>query len=284
MKRSRIGFATSERWANLTTDDRLAVQALEARDAQVIPVVWDRAGVPDVDVLVIRSIWDYHQRPRELLDWLATLVQAGLPVWNPTPVLCWNLNKRYLRQLERAGISVVETAWIETDPPSLAQLLEQHRWDDVVVKPAVSASAWRTFRSHRGRAVQDEPAYREALEGGLVMVQPFAPQIVDEGEWSLVYLGGRFSHALLKRPRPGGFLVQAENGGTAEPATPTAGMRRDAERALGAAPGPVLYARVDGIRDGDRLVLMELELLEPALFFELGPDSAPRFANALLGL
>jgi hypothetical protein len=114
------------------------------------------------------------------------------------------------------------------------------------------------------------------------MVQPFLPEIVTEGEWSLLFIAGIFSHAVLKRPADGNFLVQSEFGGTSVPATPPPRLVDDAALALGSAPGRSLYARVDGVRRGDRLILLELELLEPDLFFRFGPGSAERFAEALL--
>ena len=110
----------------------------------------------------------------------------------------------------------------------------------------------------------------------------FLPEIATEGEWSLIFLGGVFSHAVLKRPAADGFLVQREHGGTSVPADPPPRLVDDAALALGAAPGRTLYARVDGVRRGDRLVLLELELLEPDLFFRFGPAAPERFAEVLL--
>lgn len=279
----QIGFVTAEHCPEITPDDRIAAAALEARGARVVPVVWSRTPRPPVDLLVVRSAWDYHKRWREFEAWLSELETTGLPVYNAVPVLRWNMDKRYLRVLELAGVPVAATAWLESEAPPLAQVLEERGWDDVVVKPAVSASGWRTFRSNRSRAREDEAAYRLALSDGTVMVQPFVPQVEREGEWSLVYIGGRYTHAALKQPAGGGFLVQPEHGGTAEAAIPTSFMLRDAERALAAAPGPALYARVDGVREGRRFVLLELELLEPHLFFEFRPQAAVEFAEAVLG-
>jgi glutathione synthase/RimK-type ligase-like ATP-grasp enzyme len=282
MGRPRIGFVTAEHCPELTSDDRLAAEALEARGASVTAVVWSRQPRPPVDALVVRSAWDYHQRAGEFAQWLADLEREDVKVWNPVPVLRWNMDKRYLRDLEQAGIPAAATEWVEPDSPPLAELLQSCDWDDVVVKPAISASGWRTFRSNRARAGADEAAFREALTGGLVLVQPFVPQIAHEGEWSLIYLGGRFSHAALKQPSPGGFLVQPQHGGSIEPAIPTATMVQAAERARAAAPGSTLYARVDGARQGRHLILMELELLEPQLFFEFRPQAAQEFAEVLL--
>lgn len=279
----QIGFVTAEQCADLTPDDRIAADALAARGVRVVPVVWSRSPRPPVDALVVRATWDYHTRPAEFTAWLAELERSGMPVHNPVPVLRWNMDKHYLRELEQEGVAVAATAWVEDESIPLEELLEQRGWDDVVVKPAVSCNGWRTFRSHRARAREDEAAFQLARSAGAVMVQPFVPMIAREGEWSLIYIRGRYSHAALKQPRDGGFMVQPEHGGRSEAAIPMSCMLQDAERILAAAPGPTLYARVDGVRQGRHLILMELELLEPHLFFELRPQAAAEFADALLG-
>ena len=278
-----IGFVTAEPCPDLTPDDQIAADALAARGVQVVPVVWSRSPRPPVDALVVRSTWDYHRRPAEFAAWLAELEQSGLPVHNPVPVLRWNMNKRYLRELEQKGLAVTATAWVEHEPVRLEELLQERGWDDVVVKPAVSCNGWRTFRSNRARAAEDEAAFQLAKSAGAVMVQPFVSMIANEGEWSLIYIRGRYSHAALKQPRDGGFMVQPDHGGRSEAAIPTSCMLEDAERILATAPGPTLYARVDGVRNGRRFILMELELLEPHLFFALRPQAAREFAEGLLG-
>jgi len=279
----RIGFATSAPWAGLTDDDQLAAAALVSRGATVVPVVWDDDAKPEIDLLVVRSTWGYQLRVLQFAHWLHGLDELNIPVWNPPSVLRWNLNKIYLRDLEAAGVAIAPTEWIGGKVPHLANLLEEKGWDAAVVKPVISASGYRTFRTTRATAHADGDKYHETLSLGTAMVQPFLPEIETEGEWSLVFIAGVFSHAVLKRPPAGGFLVQSEFGGSSTPATPPPRLVDDAALALGSAPGRALYARVDGVRRGDRLILLELELLEPDLFFRMAPGSDQRFAEALLG-
>ena len=278
----RIGFATTAQWG-ITSDDRLAAEALESRGASVAPVSWNEPVPAGLDLLVVRSTWGYQHRIPEFARWLLDLDQLGIPVWNPPHVLRWNVVKDYLRDLERAGIAITPTEWIEGKAPSLASVLEEKGWDSAVVKPIISASGHRTFRTTRDSARHDGDKYHDALSTGAIMIQPFLPEVSAEGEWSLIFIGGRFSHAVLKRPGDGGFLVQSEHGGTSVAAIPPPRLVDDAALALGAAPGKTLYARVDGVRRGDRLILLELELLEPDLFFRFGENAAQRFADALLG-
>ena len=278
----RIGFATTEQWG-ITQDDRLAAAALESRGAEVVPVNWTEPPPPDLDLLVVRSTWGYQHRVPEFARWLVDLDHVGIPVWNPPPVLRWNLVKSYLRELELAGIATAPTEWVQGKAPALPSVLEEKGWDSAVVKPIISASGHRTFRTTRDSAEHDGDKYHDALSTGAIMIQPFLPEIATEGEWSLIFIGGLFSHAVLKRPGDGGFLVQSEHGGSSAAATPPCRLVDDAALAVGAAPGKTLYARVDGVRRGDRLILLELELLEPDLFFRFSPDAAERLADALLG-
>jgi hypothetical protein len=179
-------------------------------------------------------------------------------------------------------VDVVPTRWMSgAGAPPLADVLDAAAWREAVMKPVVSATAHETFRFTRAEA--PEGAYRRLLARGEVLVQPFLREIVEQGEWSLVFIGGTFSHAVLKRARPGDFRVQEEWGGTAERGEPPATALADAQRALGAVAWPWLYARVDGCVAAGRFHLTELEMLEPTLYLDLAPDAPARFADAIVG-
>src|SRR6266540_1929930 len=207
---------------------------------------------------------------RLLIPALAELGLAAVPaVWNPPAILRWNSHKGYLRDLAARGVPVVPTRWLARGTPvELAQLLRDVGWSDAVVKPAVSASAHGTWRTSFETAGADQRRLDELLRSGDVMVQPFMSEVRDAGEWSILFLGGRFSHAVLKRPGAGAgdYRVQLEFGGTAATMVPPDTLLADAEAVMAAVPGDPLYARVDGVERDGRLVLMELELIEPHLF------------------
>ncbi|HMK72845.1 MAG TPA: hypothetical protein VK454_05880, partial [Myxococcaceae bacterium] len=166
----------------------------------------------------------------------------------------------------------------------LAAVLERRRWRWAVVKPAISASGEDTWRTDVDSVVADEERFRALAARGAVLVQPFVEQVVTGGEWSLVYFRGGFSHAILKRPRAGEFRVQSQHGGRSEPGRPPPALLSQAERVLAEVRHPWLYARVDGCVVDGAFLLMELEMLEPAL--ELWADGAAprRFADAMLAL
>jgi len=284
---SRIAFVTSEALSNLTEDDRRAAEALARRGAAVTPVVWTKSPRLDrFDAVVIRSPWDYSQQPRLFDDWLEAARSA--PLLNSYEVLRWNVDKRYLTDLAAAGASVIPTlVYDRYARVNLEAIVRDRGWSRVVVKPLISAAGNRTFTAMAGdlAAAQAELAVLLADVG--VLIQPFAEGIADEGEWSLIYLGGEYSHCVLKRTAADDFRVQAKWGGTVGRAEPGAAVIEAAERALAAAgailvDADLLYARVDLVRCNGVYSVMELELIEPELFFRFAEESADRFADALL--
>ncbi|HEX6903674.1 MAG TPA: hypothetical protein VF789_28450 [Thermoanaerobaculia bacterium] len=283
--RKRIAFVTHAGLPGLAADDRLAVEELVRRGAEVAPAVWDDPGVQwsGFDSVVLRSTWDYHLKLSSFLDWLDRLEGEGVPLWNPAAVVRANLDKGYLVDLADSGVPVVSTVRVEKgSAPNLASLLDERGWTDVVIKPAVSASAFRTWRTSRSQAAAEQSTFEELLVSSAALVQPFLPEIQTRGEWSIMFLGGEYSHAVLKRPREGDFRVQEHLGGWSEPEAPGPRLIAQARAAVETIPGPWLYARVDGVETDAGLLLMELELTEPSLFLGTDPKAPARFAEAIL--
>jgi glutathione synthase/RimK-type ligase-like ATP-grasp enzyme len=281
---TRVALVTCRAYPQLAEDDRLLRDALMDRGVAAEPVVWDEAAVEwaGFDAVVIRSTWDYHLQAEAFDAWISGLERSGVPLWNPPEVLRWNSRKTYLRELETAGIPTVPTRFIEQGGAPLASVLRETGWDEVVVKPVVSASAYETWRASRATLAQDAARYARLVAEGAVMVQPFLSGIMTDGEWSLCFFAGRYSHAVLKRPRPGDFRVQADHGGEYTSAQASRQLVAEAEAALRAAGRPTLYARVDGCVMDGTFRLMELELLEPGLFLATDTGAADRFADAVI--
>lgn len=283
-----VALATFAAVPNLAPDDALLVPALAARGVKASAAVWEdpRVDWTAFDAVVIRSCWNYHLHAAAFFAWIDHLILAGVPLWNPPAVLRWNAEKTYLRELAARGVQIVPTRWIERGGATrLHEVLSTSGWDHAVVKPAVSASAYETWRTSMATAERDEIRFRALVCNGRVLVQPFVPAITTEGEWSLVFLGGVFSHAMLKRARVGDFRVQAEHGGTAARRDPGPHVIAQAAEALRAGPfgmDEILYARVDGCIIGGELLVMEVELLEPTLYLGHHPAAPHRFAAALL--
>jgi glutathione synthase/RimK-type ligase-like ATP-grasp enzyme len=281
----KIAFVTHAGLPGLSADDRLAVEELSRRGAVVEPAVWDDTEVrwSTYDRVVIRSCWDYHLRPDAFLGWLDRLEGEGIPLWNPASVVRGNVDKGYLADLAAAGLPVVPTVRLERgERAALAALLDERGWAEAVIKPSVSASAFRTLRIGRGEAESAQEKLDELLGSSGALVQPFLAEIQTGGEWSLVFLGGEYSHAVLKKPGTGDFRVQTELGGSADPAIPAPVLVEQARRVVEKIPGPWLYARVDGVEIGETFTLMELELIEPSLFLVADEQAPARFAAAIL--
>lgn len=262
-----IALVTCARIPELTDDDRLLATALGELGVETRAVVWDDPSVDwaAFDAVVIRSTWDYHRRIDEFLAWLDRLDACGANVWNPVPVLRWNTNKSYLRDLD---VARVPTVFVPAGGDT-SVAMQANGWRRAVVKPAVSATAFETYVVEEGGvAVRD------------VLVQPFLEEVVRDGEWSLLFLGGAFSHAVLKRAGAGDFRVQSDFGGTAEPREAQAGLIEQAAAMLAKVP-PTLYARVDGVVIEGTFTLMELELLEPVLFLGMSEGAPMRLARAV---
>lgn len=279
-----VGLVTCGRFPDLWEDDRLLLQPLAERGMQGVPVRWD-ADVDwnAFDALVIRSTWDYFERADEFAAWIDARAAGRTPVWNPPDILRWNMQKGYLRELAAAGVPVVQTHWVERGSAvDLADVLRDRDWERAVIKPAISGGAWKTAPVRRDDPAGSSALWNELVAGHDVMVQPFLDQIVDEGEWSVIFIGGEYSSTVLKRPAKGDYRVQEPHGGSSTfVAEPPAGLVEQARAVLAHVPAELLYARVDGIRDGDTFVLIELEILEPYLFFYTAPGSVDRFADAL---
>ena len=280
-----IGFATSRRHAELVPDDQLAVERVRALGVDVRPIVWtDGVSASDgCDVVVIRSCWDYHLMPDRFHDWTRAVEVRGARVWNPPAMIAWNTDKRYLQALEAAGVPVPETVWLDRGAPcDLARLLNVRGWTRAVVKPAISATAWRTFVTQPATAQADQTAVDEVLTDAGALVQQFVDEIETDGEWSLIFFDGTFSHAVIKRPTAGDFRVQEDFGGSSVARTPPRDVLEAASNALRQVPGAPLYARVDGVVTPGGFLLMEMELIEPSLFLASDPGAVDRFVSALL--
>lgn len=278
-----VALVTYAALPQLARDDQLAIPHLAARGLHAEPVAWDApADWRRYRAVVLRSCWDYHLRPAEFAAWVDRLAQLGVPLWNPPAIVRWNIEKGYLRDLAARGVAVPPTAWLDRGAtPDLAALLRERGWSRAVVKPTISATAHNTWLTSPATAGADQPRLAAQLAGSAAMVQEFVAEVVEQGEWSLMFFGGRFSHAVLKQARPGDFRVQDDFGGTAVLAQPSPALIAQAQQLLGCVEAPLLYARVDAVERGGRLLLIELELIEPSLFLAEAPEAPARLAQAI---
>ena len=233
--------------------------------------------------VVIRATWDYHLDEPRYAAWLRRCETEDVNLWNPPAAVLGNIDKRYLSDLSDAGVAIVPIEYVERGQrQSLRRLLERRNWTQAVLKPAVSASAYGTWRTSLATAAADQNRFDEEVMQRSLLAQPFADEIVTSGEWSVVFFDGEYSHAVLKKPAAGDFRVQEELGGHGQPLDPSPAIVEQARRVLSHAPRPLLYARVDGIERDEGFVLMELEINEPFLYLGSSSGAAKRFADAIV--
>lgn len=273
---TRVALITCAKLPDLSPDDHPLRDALRRRGVDVDAVRWDD---PDVawnayDAAVVRSTWDYHKRADEFRTWLDACERAGTRLWNPAPLLRWNIHKSYLQTLADEGVRTVPTVMLP-DSSTVRDVMQQRGWDRAVVKPATSATAFRTHIVTAGDVDSLEPLQD-------VLVQPFMEEVLTDGEWSVIFIGGSHSHTVVKRPREGDFRVQSDWGGSAALTTPPPRLVDQASAVVNAVTDPWLYARVDGIVREGTLFLMELEMTEPTLFLTMHAPAAEMFADAIL--
>jgi hypothetical protein len=285
---TRVALVTCAQLPDLDSDTRVVAGSLKSHGMSVVPAAWDDPTVDwdGMDLAVVRSCWDYCDRRPEFLEWAARVPRLA----NPADVLAWNTDKRYLLELAAAGVPTVPTTWVDPltswDPPAKGE------W---VLKPSISLASLDTGRyrlddEEQGRLATAHIGRLQA-QGRTAMVQPYLRRIDEDGEMSLVFIGGAFSHAMrkgavLEGPDTGVDRRFLPHGGLnlrmQEPTPAQFAVAQKALAAVAGGPARLLYARVDLVPgwDGEPL-LMELELTEPQLYFGLVPEAAKRFAAAV---
>jgi glutathione synthase/RimK-type ligase-like ATP-grasp enzyme len=283
--RFRLAIATCTQFPTVYPDDAYFVSVLERLGVEPVVCIWNDPLVDWTifDAVLIRTVWDYFRHYPAFLAWLDTLDRLGVPTINDTHLIRWNSEKRYLLDIEQQGVPIIPTRVAPAG--RLPEMLASAGEGDLIIKPSVSGGAWHTVRGTPGTtAFKDAVA---ALPGNLdFLVQPFVPEIATNGEWSLLYFAGAYSHAVIKHPASGDYRVQEEHGGTAIQATPDAAIVQAADKALAAVAAlgyrEQAYARVDGVIIGNQFRIMELELVEPMLHLAIRPEAAERFAAHVL--
>jgi glutathione synthase/RimK-type ligase-like ATP-grasp enzyme len=280
-----LAIATSSQLPGIYSDDVYFVSVLERLGIRVTTCIWNDPAVDwtRFDAVLIRTVWDYFQHYEAFLAWLDTLDHLGVPTINDSRLIRWNSEKRYLLDIEQQGVAIIPTRIARAD--TLHATLASMPVRDVVIKPTVSGGAWHTIRGTTGTA-----AFQQAfalLPNELdYLVQPFVPEIASNGEWSLLYFGGTYSHAVIKHPAAGDYRVQEQHGGTAREAIPDPFIINAADKALAAVTAlghhERAYVRVDGVVIHGQFHIMELELIEPLLHLTIRPDAAERLAEHIL--
>lgn len=282
----------SRRCAYLTMDDiRGFVSDAELSFAPMAELGWEVEMVPwqsvvdwsDYDLVYICTPWDYQNDVAAFLEVLETIEMSSAILVNGLDLVLWNLEKTYLRELEIRGAAIVPSLFFERfDAQRVSACFGKHGTGTIVVKPVVGANADNIFVLTSPLSEDVIGRLERVFAARPFFVQPFIESVRTEGEYSLFFFGDEYSHAILKKPKPGDFRTQEEHGADILSVEAPAALVNTARHVLGVVNPQPVYVRADFVRDArDRFLLMELELIEPALYFRTDPGSAGRFARAL---
>lgn len=274
----RIALVTYKKQPTLNDSDALVVPQLATRGIEAVATPWDDTAVDwkHFDAAILRSPWDYHTRVDEFRAWLASLTSQSVPVWNDPETVFSNMDKSYLLRLSERGIPIVPTLRVA----SIDDVALPDDWKRIIIKPIFGASAYGIQHFDRDDIRAWTKHLTTLLKHGAALIQPFLPHI-ENGEYSLLYFDGVYSHTVKKTPKRGEFRTQPEYGGLEEAVVaPTSALETGAKIMKEFAPPP-LYTRIDGVVVDDMFLLMELELIEPYLFLEFDTNAPTAFADAI---
>ncbi len=268
---------------DFVTDYHLSIDPMAAHGWQVETVAWRSA--PDwnaFDAVYICTPWDYPEHLAEFLDVLGAIDASSALLINDHSLVLWTLEKTYLRDIEKQGGRIVPSTWFDDfHEANLPRFFAEHSSDKVVIKPTVGANAQDTFVLTEPVPAALLDTLRSTFASRAFFVQPFIENIQAEGEFSLFFFNGDYSHAILKTPEKGDFRVQEEHGAEIKPVQPPEDLRRTATGLFAAIEPLPVYGRGDWVRGpDDDYLLMELELIEPSLYLRTDSGAPARFAAA----
>jgi glutathione synthase/RimK-type ligase-like ATP-grasp enzyme len=277
-------FLTLEDRGDYVIDDEHLINPLAELGWRASTVSWRQTETPwsEFDAVIIRSTWDYWDDVPSFLNVLEQ-IDGETHLANSLEIARWNLEKTYLADLERKGIGIVPTIWPpEVKPESFQSFSEQLGCDQLVIKPVIGANGDKAFQASQSDSMQRREMISACFSDRRALVQRFMPSILTEGEFSLFFFNGEFSHAILKTPAESEFRCQEEHGGNIQPVVPEPRLLKRAQQVLDALPETLLYARVDFVRDDKNdFLVMELELIEPSMYLRTDPGAPMRFARAI---
>lgn len=281
-------FLTMDDTTGWSIDADLAIPPLQSLGWQIETVPWRSPGTDwdRFDAVYIGTPWDYPQDVAHFMEVLTRIDRSTAVLVNDLEMVRWGLPKTYLRDLEARGADIVPSLWFDGPsrglaPGQVAGFFDTLASDRIVIKPVVSTNATDTFLLDRNDAAATESRLLSTFAGREFVVQPFIGNISIEGEFSLFYFGGVYSHAIRKVPKPRDFRVQEEHGANIEGVQPEPLLLDCADRILRLVQPSPAYGRCDLVRGPDgRFLLMELELIEPSMYLRMDADAPARFAAA----
>jgi glutathione synthase/RimK-type ligase-like ATP-grasp enzyme len=254
---------------------------------RVIRTNWDNSSFDwsSTKFILFRTIWDYFDRFDDFTEWLER-IGTKTKMINPYNTIRWNMDKHYLQDMDKMGINIPPTLFIETgDSRSLNEVVTESTWNDFILKPAVSGAGRHTYRFQMDSIANHETIFEKLIKNESMLLQEFQQNVLTHGEVAFILIAGKFSHAILKKAKPGDFRVQDDFGGTIHEYLASKEEIDFSEAIISTCDPIPVYARVDLIRDNhNKLCLSELELIEPELWFRKKPEAADLLAEKIYDL
>ena len=279
----RCALLTMDDMEGFYSYDKLIIPELELLNWNVSEVSW-HANVDwsEYELVVVRSTWDYQQHTEKFLNVLNNITLSGATLANSLDLIRWNINKSYLKSLNLQGIPIVPTTWHSNFCfKSILSMFNEMDCSEIIIKPVVSANADDTYLLNAESLRNNLSMLGKCFNNREFMIQPFIKSVVEEGEFSLFYFNGNYSHCILKTPKKNDFRVQEEHGGSLMSIQPNSLLKNLSLKVLSLLPEQPLYSRLDFVREGQSFYLMEIELIEPSLYFNMDKSSATSFAKSV---
>ncbi|MCH7399517.1 glutathione synthetase [Belliella sp. DSM 107340] len=234
-------------------------------------------------VIMLKSPWDYFDRFEEFKDWCTKISNLKIPMINSIDTVLWNTDKHYLKEIEAAGYSIVQTFFLEKGSSFMGfeEFFDLFQTDSLIIKPTISGGAKNTFSVNERNCAEVVSKVEDLLKFESFIIQPFIDEVVNVGEYSYIFFNGVFSHAVLKSAKSGDFRVQHFYGGQISNVQPDGVQLKYLQGLVNDFAKGTLYARVDGVWRGGEFLLMELELIEPYLFLCKSESGLTNYKSAI---
>jgi glutathione synthase/RimK-type ligase-like ATP-grasp enzyme len=282
----KIALLTCQKLPNLLEADQLLIPELAKHTIEAKAVIWDDKTInwQDFDLLIFRNTWDYYEKQVAFDTWLNKIEKLGIRTLNSLSIINQNKHKFYLRELQKQGFTILPTVFInKIENLNLSEIIPNH-WQKAVIKPAYSAGSYQTSVFEISEIQKINQEYQPIAAEKELLLQQFMPEIQSLGETSFIFFNKKYSHAVNKKPVEGEFRIQSQFGGIYTLANPKQDVIDIAQNIVNTFSEDLLYARVDGIIIENELHLMEIECIEPDLYFNLSEGSTQKFVNSILEL
>lgn len=284
MSMKTIALLTNSEWSNLSTDHQLLIEPLKRHGFSPQPIVWDNKNTnwDNFDIIVIASAWGYYKKVEEYLELIVKIDKLNIPLWNPPNVIKWNVNKKYLLELKEKGASIVPTLLV-TNKSSIKKIGEEilkNNWKEIILKPVFGGGGYNVLRGNINSFNIIKSYIQKFSLTSDIIIQPLMKEVIDEGEYSFIFIGGEYSHTIISI-QSSRTLNVVRKYSTIKKVTPPKELIKQATDIYNLLPSTLLYARIDAVNINGKLCLMEAEINEPRLYFGMHPQSIEKFIQHL---